>query len=172
MAYGVIMGQTPILSASGIEYDNSQTASVITGNNVQDAIDQTVGKVKDIEANALWKIKFVKEFKFNGSVYYPGSVGTKDIMNLDMPREAMDNSLALIFVLSGTVSTDDTNNSYKLEFAFGGGLGTFYCSDSFYTNTKPNPPRSFNITGFLTKSVDYIKENRLYKRKSKLQILI
>ncbi len=34
MAYGVIMGQTPILSASGIEYDNSQTASVITGGGI------------------------------------------------------------------------------------------------------------------------------------------
>lgn len=50
MAYGVIMGQTPILSASGIEYDNSQTASVITGNNVQQAIDESVKKIESVES--------------------------------------------------------------------------------------------------------------------------
>ena len=60
MAYGTILGQTPILTADGVTYDNSKTSGLITGNNVQDAIDQTVGKVKDIEQIITSSGKWVK----------------------------------------------------------------------------------------------------------------
>ena len=54
MAYGAILGQTPILTADGITYDNSKTSGVIKGNNVQDAIDQTVGKLETLSSGFQW----------------------------------------------------------------------------------------------------------------------
>lgn len=70
MAYGAILGQTPILTADGVTYDNSKTSGLITGNNVQDAIDQTVGKVKDIEQVTASSGKWVKlkEVNFSDTV--------------------------------------------------------------------------------------------------------
>lgn len=54
MAYGNILGQTPI--ASNVLYNNSQTSSVITGNTVQQAIDQlftSVSNGKNLIASAI-----------------------------------------------------------------------------------------------------------------------
>lgn len=45
MAKGVILGQTP--NASNITYNNNQTSSIITGNNVQQAIDQLFTSVSN-----------------------------------------------------------------------------------------------------------------------------
>lgn len=45
MAYGAILGQTP--TASNVTYNNSQTSSIITGTNVQQAIDQLFTSVSD-----------------------------------------------------------------------------------------------------------------------------
>lgn len=54
MAYGAILGQTP--TASNVAYNNSQTSSIITGNNVQQAIDQlftSVSNGKSLIAGAI-----------------------------------------------------------------------------------------------------------------------
>ena len=54
MAYGVILGQTP--TAQNVTYNNSQTSSIITGTNVQSAIDQlftSVSNGKELIANAI-----------------------------------------------------------------------------------------------------------------------
>lgn len=54
MAYGSILGQTPI--ASNVLYNNSQTSSIITGNTVQQAIDQlftSVSNGKNLIASAI-----------------------------------------------------------------------------------------------------------------------
>lgn len=62
MAYGVILGQTPKqienpnTIASNVSYNNSQTSSIITGNNVQEAIDElftSVSNGKELVANAI-----------------------------------------------------------------------------------------------------------------------
>ena len=45
MAYGAILGQTP--TASNVTYNNSQTSSIITGTNVQQAIDQLFTSVSN-----------------------------------------------------------------------------------------------------------------------------
>lgn len=54
MAYGAILGQTP--TASNVTYNNSQTSSIITGTNVQQAIDQlftSVSNGKSLIASAI-----------------------------------------------------------------------------------------------------------------------
>ena len=54
MAYGAILGQTP--TASNVTYNNSQTSSIITGTNVQQAIDQlftSVSNGKGLIASAI-----------------------------------------------------------------------------------------------------------------------
>lgn len=54
MAYGAILGQTP--TASNVTYNNSQTSSIITGTNVQQAIDQlftSVSNGKSLIAGAI-----------------------------------------------------------------------------------------------------------------------
>lgn len=54
MAYGTILGQTP--TASNVTYNNSQTSSIITGTNVQQAIDQlftSVSNGKTLIASAI-----------------------------------------------------------------------------------------------------------------------
>lgn len=48
MAYGAILGQTP--TASNVTYNNSQTSSIITGTNVQQAIDQLFTSVSNGKA--------------------------------------------------------------------------------------------------------------------------
>ena len=62
MAYGVILGQTPkqiknpTTIATNVSYNNSQTSSIITGNNVQKAIDElftSVSNGKELVANAI-----------------------------------------------------------------------------------------------------------------------
>lgn len=62
MAYGSILGQTPTIPsnpttiATNVSYNNSQTSSVITGNNVQTAIDQlftSVSNGKSLIASAI-----------------------------------------------------------------------------------------------------------------------
>lgn len=62
MAYGVILGQTskqienPSTIASNVSYNNSQTSSIITGDNVQEAIDElftSVSNGKELVANAI-----------------------------------------------------------------------------------------------------------------------
>ena len=45
MAYGTILGQTP--TASNVSYNNSSTSSIITGANVQQAIDQLFTSVSN-----------------------------------------------------------------------------------------------------------------------------
>ena len=45
MAYGAILSQTP--TASNVAYNNSQTSSIITGSNVQQAIDQLFTSVSN-----------------------------------------------------------------------------------------------------------------------------
>ena len=45
MAYGTILGQTP--TASNVSYNNSSTSSIITGTNVQQAIDQLFTSVSN-----------------------------------------------------------------------------------------------------------------------------
>lgn len=47
MSYGGIIGQQPALEANGIAYNNSQTSSIITGDNVQTAIDQLFTSVSN-----------------------------------------------------------------------------------------------------------------------------
>lgn len=47
MSYGGIIGQQPALEASGISYNNNQTSSIITGDNVQTAIDQLFTSVSN-----------------------------------------------------------------------------------------------------------------------------
>lgn len=47
MSYGGIIGQQPVLEANGIAYNNSQTSSIITGDNVQTAIDQLFTSVSN-----------------------------------------------------------------------------------------------------------------------------
>ena len=53
MAYGAILGQTPIIPenpktiATNVTYNNSQTSSIITGTNVQQAIDQLFTSVSN-----------------------------------------------------------------------------------------------------------------------------
>lgn len=54
MGNGVILGQTQI--ASTVPYDNTQTSSIITGDNVQEAIDQlftSVSNGKELVAGAI-----------------------------------------------------------------------------------------------------------------------
>ena len=54
MGNGVILGQTQI--ASTVPYDNTQTSSIITGDNVQEAIDQlftSVSNGKSLVAGAI-----------------------------------------------------------------------------------------------------------------------
>lgn len=56
MAYGVILGQTPKQTAENTSYNNSQTSSIITSNNVQGAIDQlftSVSNGKSLIAEAI-----------------------------------------------------------------------------------------------------------------------
>lgn len=62
MAYGAILGQTPkqiknpTTIATNVSYNNSQTSSIITGNNVQEAIDElftSVSNGKELVANAI-----------------------------------------------------------------------------------------------------------------------
>ena len=56
MAYGAILGQAPILPenpqtiATNVTYNNSQTSSIITGSNVQQAIDQLFTSVSNGKA--------------------------------------------------------------------------------------------------------------------------
>lgn len=45
MAYGTILGQTP--TASNVSYNNASTSSIITGTNVQQAIDQLFTSVSN-----------------------------------------------------------------------------------------------------------------------------
>lgn len=117
MAYGAILGQTPILTADGITYDNSKTSGLITGNNVQDAIDQTVGKVKDIEQLTKYgKITYVNSSSIRGNFYYPG--GSNDTLTtLDIPEDIKRNSLAMIFVLDGVVQkVEGSYDTISLNF--------------------------------------------------------
>lgn len=54
MAYGTILGQTP--TASNVSYNNASTSSIITGTNVQQAIDQlfqSVSNGKSLIASAI-----------------------------------------------------------------------------------------------------------------------
>lgn len=54
MAYGTILGQTP--TASSVSYNNASTSSIITGTNVQQAIDQlfqSVSNGKSLIASAI-----------------------------------------------------------------------------------------------------------------------
>lgn len=56
MAYGTILGQRPSTTATNVSYNNSQTSSIITSNNVQGAIDQlftSVSNGKTLIANAI-----------------------------------------------------------------------------------------------------------------------
>ena len=62
MAYGVILGQKPIIPenpntiATNVSYNNSTTSSIITGTDVQSAIDQlftSVSNGKELVANAI-----------------------------------------------------------------------------------------------------------------------
>lgn len=62
MAYGQVLGQKPIIPsnpntiATNVSYNNSQTSSIITGTNVQEAIDQlftSVSNGKSLIASAI-----------------------------------------------------------------------------------------------------------------------
>ncbi len=101
MAYGVIMGQTPILSASGIEYDNSQTASVITGNNVQQAIDESVKKIQDVVKDQS-KFEIITEGSFNETINYP------KIIEVITGMEKFQGYYLTIIEIKGTGKFNDT----------------------------------------------------------------
>lgn len=104
MAYGVIMGQTPILSASGIEYDNSQTASVITGNNVQQAIDESVKKIEDV-VKTQSEFELVVEGSFNETISYPKTI---EVIT-DMTK--FQGYYLTIIEIKGTGKLNDTYNT-------------------------------------------------------------
>ena len=56
MAYGALLGKTPSSNASNVTYNNAQTSSIITSNNVQGAIDElftSVSNGKTVLASAI-----------------------------------------------------------------------------------------------------------------------
>ena len=70
MAYGVIMGQTPILNASGVTYDNSQTSNIITANNVQQAIDESAKKIESVLSwELIYDTQIIETYRSNSSKY-------------------------------------------------------------------------------------------------------
>lgn len=73
MAHGALLGQTPILNAEGIEYDNSTTSGVITANNVQQAIDESVKKIQDVVKDQS-KFEIIAEGSFNKTIFRPETI--------------------------------------------------------------------------------------------------
>lgn len=117
MAYGVVMGQTPILSASGIEYDNSQTASVITGNNVQLAIDESVKKIQTIEN----KVNSGVQWDLLANHHIEKQVTTREdkfFTLVEKPLKGLDLRTPILFMnVTGNIKTSYDSTSLKLLFS-------------------------------------------------------
>ena len=170
MAYGVIMGQTPILSASGIEYDNSQTASVITGNNVQQAIDESVKKIESVESkSASWKLIYSESI--NKTISSSGSITNQTLLsnvlaNIDYKKHPL-----LIMNFNGMVSLsraryihfDVGSAGYNLRM-FTGSNKSEYSVGSYFLLGYEGDTASSDVRYYIMSGSEYInsKDCNLY----------
>lgn len=155
MAYGVIMGQTPILSASGIKYDNSQTASVITGNNVQDAIDQTVGAVQ----SKFGKITLIKEIPIKQRFQFTGINSFQEFLSLrDISRDILKESLALIILLKGNITSE---NPEETTIAFCVDNENFMLDAFIPVNASGNSSTTMNTSALVLKKLTHVPGSTL-----------
>lgn len=113
MAYGAILGQTPILTADGITYDNSKTSGLITGNNVQDAIDQTVGKLKTLSSRFQW-VK-LGERTLNHSVNF--NFSSTDIFG-DEKFIDFEGTIIAVCEITGQVKSQVPNTYFEIVEGF------------------------------------------------------
>lgn len=120
MGNGVILGQTQI--ASTVPYDNTQTSSIITGDNVQEAIDQLFTSVS------------------NGKSLVAGAITDKGISTSE---NATFQQMATNI---GQIETDINFNIESFSYR-ASSMGVTY-----YTNSIYNLNASLNSEGILTLS--------------------
>lgn len=121
MAYGVITGQNPL--ASAVHYDPSNTEGLITGQNVQDAIDQVVAGRKD------YGLFGIQNIHLDNNVTQ-SSISQKIAKNsITLPP----NLIGCIYSFTGVVNNHDINvgtSGYTTYRTTGGNIVMFTTTDS------------------------------------------
>lgn len=168
MAYGAILGQTP--TASNVTYNNSQTSSIITGTNVQQAIDQlftSVSNGKGLIASAITDkgvstsasdtfaqmATNIGSIQISKSFFGTGVCGDIDNMR-ETPFTIMYSDIGLTFIpdiLFIKFDPSTYTGSGTIEYIFLNSIDNFYFpyGESLYHNnlrvTKTDSEISFQI---------------------------
>lgn len=155
MAYGAILGQTPILTADGITYDNSKTSGLITGNNVQDAIDQTVGAVQ----SKFGKITLLKEVSIKQKFRFIGINSFQELLSLrDISKDLLKEPLALIILLRGNITSE---NPEETTVAFCIDDENFMLDAFIPVNASGNSSTAMNTSALALKKLTYVAGSNL-----------
>lgn len=130
MAFGTITGQNPL--ASAVHYDPSNTEGLITGQNVQDAIDQVVAGRKDYGLFGIQNIYLDNNVTQN-------TISQKIAVNsITLPS----NLIGCIYSFTGTVESYDINvgtSGYTTYRTTGGNIVMF-------TTTTSTSERTANVS--------------------------
>ena len=133
MAYGAILGQKPIIPenpntiATNVSYNNSTTSSIITGTNVQSAIDQlftSVSNGKELVANAITD----KGVATSSSDTFATMANNIESLNIIQPMKYPGQNL-------GYERKTSTSDVYRVPYTFTIPNGCNYMTISWYSWT-------------------------------------
>ena len=164
MAYGAILGQTPIIPenpqtiATNVTYNNSQTSSIITGTNVQTAIDQlftSVSNGKSLIASAITDkgVSTSASDTFAQMATNIGTIETGQKVNIYTDQEIINNKyLEIPNYHSGMQFVFWTTESYYNYTRF---LITIYGNNDYVYRLNLDSNNTIRITPIATEIVSY-----------------